>query len=455
MMSKFWTTQPDTPLVCSDASGDDGWGCCTMGLHIVGTWPWAWRQSVGVRKVGMLFKETVPPALTTMLLAPMLHHQVLCAALDNAGAAFILNRLSSTKCEMTMELLKPLSDSLSHGQFALLAGHAHRQHNAHTDMLSHALTDEIWSQVVAQAKIKKPHKQAGVPFRSFGRAVGGMLPRDDVGAGPSFRAEFKSRCPRCKTVIHKGCLMRKDAKLKKFVHFSCARARQAVVDRDKDASASGRTGQVGRTVGDQFKDVSASGRTGHVGRTVSDQFKDVSATGPSGQLQDPPTLPHGLAQSSLADYSKEWSKYIAFAARTGDVIPGRDVEWDLDLVWEYLQFRARTCKPETIKQVLTKLGHFGARHKFIFATSKFDGDAYAYRSVGKMKKQLAINARDAAKDAGVAYEPVDRCTPVGKKAVVSMMLSGFALTSEERFNALSREDRHHVAGSVMQHTRAG
>ena len=27
MMSKFWTTQPDTPLVCSDASGDDGWGC--------------------------------------------------------------------------------------------------------------------------------------------------------------------------------------------------------------------------------------------------------------------------------------------------------------------------------------------------------------------------------------------------------------------------------------------
>ena len=91
MMSKFWTTQPDTPLVCSDVSGDDGWGCCTMGLHIVGTWPWAWRQSVGMRKVSMLFKETVPPTLTTMLLAPMLHHQVLCAALDNAGAAFTLN----------------------------------------------------------------------------------------------------------------------------------------------------------------------------------------------------------------------------------------------------------------------------------------------------------------------------------------------------------------------------
>ena len=55
MMAKFWTLQPDTPLVCSDASDDDGWGCCTMGMHIVGTWPVEWRQSVGTRKVGMLF----------------------------------------------------------------------------------------------------------------------------------------------------------------------------------------------------------------------------------------------------------------------------------------------------------------------------------------------------------------------------------------------------------------
>ena len=205
--------------------------------------------------------------------------------------------------------------------------------------------------------------------------------------------------------------MQKDAKLKRFVHFSCARVRQTVIDRCKDASASGQ----------------------------------------SQHVQESPTLPHGLAQSSFSDYSKEWSKYITFASRTGDSIPGRDVDWDLGLVWEYLQFRARTCKPETIKQVLTKLAHFGARHKFVLATSKFDGDAYTYRSVSKMKKQLAIDARKAAKDAGVAYEPVDRCTPVGKQGV-SMILSGFALTSEERFNALSRRDRHHVANAVMQHT---
>ena len=158
MMSKFWAAQPDTPLLCSDASGDDGWGCYTMGLHIVGTWPRAWRQSIGTRKVGMLFKEVVPPVLTTMLLAPLLHHQVLCAALDNAGAAFTINRLSAAKCDMTMELMKPLADSLAHGQFALLAGHAHREHNVHTDILSHALPDSIWSQVVADARVKKHHR---------------------------------------------------------------------------------------------------------------------------------------------------------------------------------------------------------------------------------------------------------------------------------------------------------
>ena len=158
MMSKFWDAQPDTPLVCSDASGDDGWGCCTMGMHIVGTWPREWRQSVGTRKVSMLFKELVPPTVTTMLLAPVLDTQVLCSALDNAGVAFTLNRLSCTKCEMSMELLKPLADALSHGQFALLAGHAHRQHNVHSDMLPHALPDDVWLQVLSSAKVLKPHR---------------------------------------------------------------------------------------------------------------------------------------------------------------------------------------------------------------------------------------------------------------------------------------------------------
>ena len=92
-----------------------------------------------------------------MLLAPMLKDEVLCAAMHNAGAAFTLNRLSCG-CELTLELLRPLSDSLSRGHFALLGGHAHREHNAHTDMLSDALPDDVWSQAIAGAKVTKSHR---------------------------------------------------------------------------------------------------------------------------------------------------------------------------------------------------------------------------------------------------------------------------------------------------------
>ena len=215
--------------------------------------------------------------------------------------------------------------------------------------------------------------------------------------------------------------MVKDMKLKRFVHASCARVMQRVVDR--------------------FKDIAEKQENAPEGEAEQEQEGAGAA----------PTLPHGLSASSLKDYSKEWRRYLQFAGLRRTVIPGRDIRWDMDLVWEYLQFRSTTCKPETIKQVVTKLAHFGARHKFVLATSKFDGDACMYRSVSKMKKQLAIDARAAAAEAGTAYEPVDRCTPIGNRGV-NMILSAFALTCEEQFNKLSRRDRHHVAASIMQHT---
>ena len=154
LSAPFWSRQPDTPLVCSDASGDDGWGACVMGFHFVGPWPDQWRQSDGHDSPSMLFKELVPPVVTSVLLAPLLRKQVLCCALDNAGAAFTLNSL----CCGCARSLQPLSDSLSCGNYGLLAGHAHRERNSHTDTLSHSLSTSVWSQVVSQAPIKKPHR---------------------------------------------------------------------------------------------------------------------------------------------------------------------------------------------------------------------------------------------------------------------------------------------------------
>ena len=231
--------------------------------------------------------------------------------------------------------------------------------------------------------------------------------------------------------------MRKDKTLNRFVHVSCVQLQQVVVDRDEGVQP-----LVTHVNQDHIKDVSAVQPAGaQAGQEATSDAGAPTAT----------ALPHGLADSSLGDYAKEWDKYVQFAAQRGSVIPGRDIKWDMDLVWEYLQFRATTCKPETVKQVLTKLAHFGTRFKFVLATSKADGDAYVYRSLTKMKRQLAIDARASAKEAGTVYEPVDRCVPVAKRDV-SMVLSAFRLTGEPRFNELLRVDRHHVAALVMQHT---
>ena len=157
MAAKFWVKQPDTSLVCSDASREDGWGACAFGLHIVGAWPPHWRQSTGSDDPHMLYKELVPPAVTTLLLAPMLKRQVLCCALDNAGVAFTINKLSCG-CERSLELLRPFADCIARGRFAVIAGHAHRVHNSHTDRMSHSLSAAMWSQVAQEAPVKKRHR---------------------------------------------------------------------------------------------------------------------------------------------------------------------------------------------------------------------------------------------------------------------------------------------------------
>ena len=105
----------------------------------------------------MLFKELLAPAVTAILLAPFLQRKVFGCALDNAGAAFTLNKLTC-RCPRCLELLRPLADSLSRYHMGLIAGHAHRCRNAHTDELSHSLSHDLWSQIIAKAPRKKLHR---------------------------------------------------------------------------------------------------------------------------------------------------------------------------------------------------------------------------------------------------------------------------------------------------------
>lgn len=155
--SFFWDTQPDTPAIVSDASGEDGWGACTQGYHIVGHWPQHWKQSAGPGVPSMLYKELVPPVIAGILLAPHMRNKVLCGAFDNAGVAYNINTLTAG-CPRSLRLLRHLVDALAANHCHMLASHAHRVNNKHTDALSHSLNRQLWQQVFASAPENRKHR---------------------------------------------------------------------------------------------------------------------------------------------------------------------------------------------------------------------------------------------------------------------------------------------------------
>ena len=146
---RFWKEAQEMPLVLSDASGEDGWGVCALGLHIFGVWPECMR---GNDAESMLFKETLPPVLTALILAPLLRGKLLCCALDNAGAAYVLNALSCFSAS-TRALLTPLTDSMVRFRFGLLADHARRHRNAHADALPRAISQATWMRLTHQVRV--------------------------------------------------------------------------------------------------------------------------------------------------------------------------------------------------------------------------------------------------------------------------------------------------------------
>ena len=216
---------------------------------------------------------------------------------------------------------------------------------------------------------------------------------------------------RCRLLIRPGQPIVRDMTLRRFVHASCAKVQQPTVQRAEQAQS-----------GEPPAESQSNG-------------------------------PHGLAARSLESYQVEWDRYVAFAGVRRQQIPGATVPWDMQLLWEYLQARSETCKPATIKQILTKLSHFGAMNNFILANSKFDGAPAAHKAIHRMLQQLKLDARANAAATGVQYAPVDRCTPIGVRGV-SMLLSSFQVIDREHFLRLSRVDRHNVANAVMQHTGA-
>ena len=160
-----------------------------------------------------------------------------------------------------------------------------------------------------------------------------------LGSYGRVHASFNSTCALCFSLIAKGSPIRFDVAASKFVHESCARVR-------------------------------------------------ATAARPTLQLADPRSarLPAGVKPATLRGYTTEWARYEGLARRLGHVsIPGRDGPWDLQLLWQYMSFRGRTCKPQTVTASLSALAYFGVQFNNLLPTSKHDSDSLMYRQLSLLK----------------------------------------------------------------------
>jgi len=164
-------------------------------------------------------------------------------------------------------------------------------------------------------------------------------------------------------------------------------------------------------------------------------------------------MPHGLRPDTVATYRAEWSRYVRFAQRLGyePDVPGRDTPWVPFLLWRFLLFRSERCKPTTIFAGLSALAHFGHYHRHVLPTRKEDGNAMLHRDIANMKREVSIIYCSKKGIRGLTYD-VQHSTPLAK-AAMELILSAFGVFDEAHFRRLKREDRHHLAGSAMQHTK--
>lgn len=161
--------------------------------------------------------------------------------------------------------------------------------------------------------------------------------------------------------------------------------------------------------------------------------------------------PSGLRKKSLATYTAEWSRYCDWVGARFSQVPGRDIPWDIDVLYNYMLMRSKTCVPSTLTSCFTHLAYFSVESGFILPNSKFDGgDPILRKGVVRLKRQLNLDYADNAAKIGVDHA-VHRCTATGQGAV-ELILSSLQVRSEAAFNGLSREDRHQVAITPMSHT---
>ena len=96
----------------------------------------------------MLVKELLPVCVTVSLFASGQPGGMFGSAIDNAGAAFVLNKMCC-RDSLARHILRTIAVSLSRAGNELIAGHVHRHFNQHSDELSHALPQGVWKRLQA------------------------------------------------------------------------------------------------------------------------------------------------------------------------------------------------------------------------------------------------------------------------------------------------------------------
>lgn len=161
--TRVWDSQhsPDTVLLHSDASGEDGWGGCIGHMHFVGPWP------EELKDTSMLFKEMVPVMIIIAILVSTVTETVFGIAVDNTGVAFAVNKLCC-RDTMTLRLIQELASDLDAYGHTALGAHVRRERNTHADELSHALYPSMWQKITDHQKHQTEAKQkAGYWFFPF------------------------------------------------------------------------------------------------------------------------------------------------------------------------------------------------------------------------------------------------------------------------------------------------
>lgn len=143
-------SKPPSILMRTDASGDSGFGVCVRNLHIFGSW----RSTLAPLILhNMLFKEMLPFAIASSLLAPLHEDHIFADCSDNAGMVFRTNA-GSARDPLVQRLLRFMARLTTVWRVTFLADWNNRESPdaRHADQLSKTFSPSQWQALAASAQ---------------------------------------------------------------------------------------------------------------------------------------------------------------------------------------------------------------------------------------------------------------------------------------------------------------